>query len=100
MTQVGDDGDHPSHLPKAQLMRIIKPRVDEILELARDRLTAAGQKPHRGLRIVITGGASQLTGVTEAAKRILLGQVRVGRPLGIQGVPSPRRIQHFQRPSA
>lgn len=95
VTQVGDDGDHPSHLPKAQLVRIIKPRVDEILELARDRLTAAGQKPHAGLRIVLTGGASQLTGVTEAAKRILLGQVRVGRPLGIQGLPESAKNPAF-----
>jgi cell division protein FtsA len=54
-------------------------------------------RPMRGLRIVLTGGASQLTGVTEAAKRILLRQVRVGRPLGIQGLPESAKNPAFSR---
>ncbi len=40
--RVGDDMDHSSHLPKSELVRIIRPRVEEILELVRDRLAAAG----------------------------------------------------------
>ena len=36
--RVGDDMDHPSHLPKSELVRIIRPRIEEILELVRDRL--------------------------------------------------------------
>ena len=36
--RLGDDHDHPSHLPKSELVRIIRPRVEEILELVRDRL--------------------------------------------------------------
>ena len=74
--------------------RIIRPRVEEILELVRDRLKAAGFAAHAGRRLVLTGGASQLTGMAEAARRILSPQVRIGRPLGIQGLPesakSPR----------
>jgi len=37
--------------------------------------------------VVLTGGACQLTGAPEAARRILGGQVRVGRPLGVDGLP-------------
>jgi cell division protein FtsA len=37
--------------------------------------------------VVLTGGASQLTGVTELAAQILRRPVRVGRPLGIAGLP-------------
>ncbi len=36
--RVGDDMDHPSYIPKSELARIIRPRVEEILELVRDRL--------------------------------------------------------------
>ena len=95
VTQVGEDGDHTTQLPKSQLTRIIKPRVEEILELVRDRLKAAGLPSHSGRRIVLTGGASQLAGLPEAAKRIISGQVRIGRPLGIQGLPESAKGPAF-----
>lgn len=95
VTQVGDDGDHATHLPKSQLVRIIKPRVEEILELVRDRLAAAGYAPQAGQRLVLTGGASQLTGLAECARRIVSGQVRLGRPLGIQGLPESAKNPAF-----
>ncbi|HEY8578373.1 MAG TPA: cell division protein FtsA [Beijerinckiaceae bacterium] len=95
VTQVGDDGDHVTHLPKSRLVRIIKPRVEEILELTRDRLAAAGYAPQAGQRLVLTGGASQLTGLAEAARRILSGQVRMGRPLGIHGLPESAKNPAF-----
>ena len=87
MLQVGEEGESPVHIPKSQLARIIRPRVEEILELARDRLKAAGFPTTSGSRIVLTGGSSQLTGLPEAARRILGGQMRIGRPLGVQGLP-------------
>ena len=39
-----------------------------------------------GRRVVLTGGASQLTGVTELASAILDKQVRLGRPANITGL--------------
>src|SRR5439155_16668440 len=42
----GEDDERPAHLPKAQLISIIKPRVDEILELVRDRIKNEGLPPH------------------------------------------------------
>jgi cell division protein FtsA len=95
VSQVGEDGNHVTHLPKSHLVRIIKPRVEEILELVRDRLTGAGYAPQAGLRLVLTGGASQLTGVPEAARRIISGQVRMGRPLGVQGLPESAKNPAF-----
>ncbi len=93
--QVGDDHDQPNHLPKSHLVRIIRPRVEEILELVRDRLAAAGFAAHAGRRLVLTGGASQLTGMPEAARRILSPQVRIGRPLGVQGLPESAKSPAF-----
>ena len=46
--RLGDDPDHPSHLPKSELVRIIRPRVEEILELVRDRLQGVGARGSRG----------------------------------------------------
>jgi cell division protein FtsA len=86
---IGEDDDRETlnHVPRSQLVRIIKPRVEESLELVRDRLKQAGYAAQAGRRIVLTGGASQLVGVPDLARRILQGQVRIGRPLGVKGLP-------------
>ncbi len=44
---------------------------------------------------MLTGGACQLTGMAEAARRILSPQVRIGRPLGIQGLPESAKSPAF-----
>jgi cell division protein FtsA len=94
--QVDDDErDVQNHLPKSHLVRIIRPRVEEILELVRDRLKKAGFAAQAGRRVVLTGGASQLVGLPETARRILQGQVRVGRPLGIKGLPEAAKGPAF-----
>jgi cell division protein FtsA len=79
--------DLPNQVPRAALTRIIRPRVEEILELVRDRLNASGYAGLVGRRMVLTGGASQLTGLAEAARRILARNIRLGRPLGVAGMP-------------
>jgi cell division protein FtsA len=90
-----DEREGVHHLPKSHLVRIIKPRVEEILELVRDRLKAAGFAAQAGRRVVLTGGGSQLVGLPEVARRILQGQVRVGRPLGIKGMPEAAKGPAF-----
>ena len=92
--RAGDDMDHASHLPKSELMRIIRPRVEEILELVRDRLKAAGHAAHAGRRLVLTGGACQLTGLPELA-RDHFDQARIGRPLGVEGLPKSAKSPAF-----
>src|SRR6202007_2847782 len=66
---------------RAMLTRIVKPRAEEILEMVRDRLAASPFAAEPRGRVILTGGASQLTGVTDLASRILGRTVRVGRPL-------------------
>ncbi len=95
VAQVGEDADQAHPIPKSQLTRIVKPRVEEILELARDRLKASGYGPQAGRRLVLTGGASQLTGLADAARRIISPHVRIGRPLGIQGLPESAKSPAF-----
>jgi cell division protein FtsA len=90
-----DEHEMPNQMPRSALTRIIKPRIDEILELVRDRLNASGFAALFGRRLVLTGGGSQLNGVTEAARRILARNVRLGRPLGVAGMPEHARGPSF-----
>jgi cell division protein FtsA len=84
--QVGEDDEHANHVPKSLLVGIIAPRIEETLELVRDRIEAAGFDKIVGRRIVLTGGASQLPGARELAALILDKQIRVGKPLRLQGL--------------
>ncbi len=87
ITPVGEESIlSRQQVPRSQLVRIVRPRVEETLELVRDRLQASGYDREAGSRIVLTGGASQLNGLSELASRILGRHVRIGRPLGISGL--------------
>ena len=85
---VGDDErEPPQFVARAAIVRIIKPRVEEILEMARDRLANSPFTAEPRARVVLTGGASQLAGIADLAARILKRPVRIGRPLGFSGLP-------------
>lgn len=72
---------------RAELIGIMRPRVEEILEEVRVRLDAAGFEHLPSQKIVLTGGASQIPGLDGLASKILGQQVRLGRPLRVQGLP-------------
>jgi cell division protein FtsA len=85
--QLGENGtDSVRQVPRSTLTGIIQPRIEETLELVRDRLMRSGVARLAGGRAVLTGGAATLTGVRELAARILDKQVRIGRPLKIHGL--------------
>jgi cell division protein FtsA len=90
-----DDREPPQFVSRASLVRIIKPRVEEILEMVRDRLAVSPFAAEPRARVVLTGGASQLTGLPDLAARILNRPVRVGRPLGIAGLPEAAKGPAF-----
>ena len=83
------------HVPRSTLNRIIRPRVDEILELVRDRLVASGFAGRIGRRVVLTGGGSLLTGLPDVARAVFGRSVRLGRPLGVAGLPEAARGPAF-----
>ncbi|MFA7415833.1 MAG: cell division protein FtsA [Rhizobium sp.] len=90
-----DDRDQPAQVPRALVTRIIRARIEETLELLRDRIQQSGFSPVVGKRVVLTGGASQLTGLPEAARRILARNVRIGRPMGVAGLPAAAKGPAF-----
>ncbi len=90
-----EEGEIANQVPRAVLTRIIRARVEETLELVRDRLNQSGYGQAIGKRIILTGGGSQLQGMAEVARRILARNVRVGRPLGVSGLPEAARGPAF-----
>ncbi len=81
-----EDEDEPTTMPRAMLVGVIRPRMEEIFEMIRDKLEASGADKMAGRRCVITGGASQMLGVNEMAARMLGKQVRKGKPAHIAGL--------------
>lgn len=93
-----DEHEHPLQVPRSVMSRIIRARVDETLELVRDRLNRSGYGHLVGRRVVLTGGASQLVGLPEAARRLMGRNVRLGRPLGVTGLPEAAKGPAFAAP--
>ena len=85
--ETGDWEHDRRSVSRAELIGVMRPRVEEILEEVRARLDLAGFDHMPSQRIVLTGGGSQVPGLDQLAARILGNQVRLGRPLRVQGLP-------------
>jgi cell division protein FtsA len=85
---VGEDEDGASNqVPRSMLIQIIQPRIEETFELVRSHLEHSGFDKMAGRRVVLTGGSSQMQGARDLAAMVLDKQVRLGRPVGIHGLP-------------
>jgi cell division protein FtsA len=90
-----DERDQGHFVSRATLVSIVKPRVEEILEMVRDRLAACAFAAEPRGRVILTGGASQLTGLPDLAASIFGRPVRIGRPLGISALPEAAKGAAF-----
>jgi cell division protein FtsA len=84
---VGEEEHTIARVPRSMVVSIIRPRLEEIFEIVKDRLENSGLSRMAGARVVLTGGACQLAGARELAAQILCKQVRLGRPVGLRGLP-------------
>ncbi len=84
---IGEEDHHLARVPRSDLVRVIRPRMEETFELVKQRLESSGLTRAEGNRVVLTGGACQLGGVRELAAAILGKQVRIGRPSSLRGLP-------------
>lgn len=90
-----EEGEPVQSVPRSAIVSIVKPRAEEILEMVRDKLAASPFAADPRGRVVLTGGASQLNGLPDLAGRILGRQVRIGRPLGLAGLPDAAKGPAF-----
>ena len=82
------DWEHDQRtVTRSELIGIIRPRVEEILEGVQETLAVAGFEFLPSQRIVLTGGTSQIPGLDQLASKILGQQVRMGKPLRVRGLP-------------
>ncbi len=74
-------------IPLSMIIAIIKPRVEEIFEIIFNRLQKYEPQITNINRIVLTGGTSNLIGIANVAKNIFKCNVRIGKPIGLIGMP-------------
>jgi len=91
--QAGEPGENPEaesqeirHISKAEVISIISPRVEEIMEVTKKSLEEKGLEKILGGRIVLTGGTSQLAGIKDQAAKVFGRPARLGRPYSIDGL--------------
>ncbi len=86
--QVGEEDDSLiKQINRADLIKIISPRIEETFEMVNRKLAEVGLQDVSSHRVVLTGGASQLVGVGKMASMVLDKQVRLGRPKNILNLP-------------
>jgi cell division protein FtsA len=86
--RLGQDGRLEAHqCSRAEVAQILRPRIEEIMELMDGRLSkasATGRPLPR--RIVLTGGSSQLACLKELAEDVFRAPVRLAKPANIKGL--------------
>ncbi|OEY86729.1 cell division protein FtsA [Wolbachia pipientis] len=78
-----NESDEPIQVPKSQVINIIRPRVEEILEMVKEQLNRQKDPVNK---VVITGGSSQLASMKEIAGHVFNRQIRIGYPLLVNGI--------------
>lgn len=84
--QIGE-GEYTMQITKGSLNYIIRPRVEEIFEILKKNIDEVSWAKSATRRIVLTGGASQLSGVRELLSSFLTRQVRLATPLAPEIFP-------------
>jgi cell division protein FtsA len=82
----GVGGRPPQHIPRSQILTIVRPRMEEIFRMVKEKLEKLSLSRPLGGGIVLTGGGAQLLGAAELANHIFKLPVRVGSPLSLGGL--------------
>lgn len=75
--------EETNHVPRSNLVKIIRPRIDEILEMIAYRMKKVHLLDHTS-SIVLSGGGSQLSGLKEYTAQLFQRQTRIGVPKAIE----------------
>ena len=69
------------------LIGIIRPRVEEIFELVIENLKNSYPEYTKISKVIITGGTSNLYGISNIAKAYFKCDTRIGKPIGLLNAP-------------
>lgn len=81
------DGPEPVRITRAQLIAIIRQRLEHWMGSIAEALKELGFTGPIGRQVVLTGGGAELKGIADYAQGVLGRAVRVGRPRGLAGLP-------------
>lgn len=82
-----EDGAEPVRITRAQLMTVIRHRVEELTGEVDAALKLLGFGGPVGRPVVLTGGGAELKNIADYMQGVLGRTVRVGRPRTIAGLP-------------
>ena len=82
-----DDTGEPVRITKAQLIAVIRQRLDLLFGEIGKALKDLGFTGPIGRQVVLTGGGAELKGIADYAQTVLGRAVRMGRPRGLIGMP-------------
>ncbi|MBJ6120642.1 cell division protein FtsA [Sphingomonas mollis] len=88
MPIAAEDDEHAGmQITKAQLIGVIRQRLEHQMGEVRKALTQLKFEGPVGRQVVLTGGGAELKGVADYAQQALGRSVRLGRPRGLTGLP-------------
>jgi cell division protein FtsA len=90
-----DDGQESRRVPRAELIAVIRARLDLIFGEVEDALKGIGFTGAAGRQVVLTGGGAELRGIADFAQGALARNVRIGRPRGLVGLPDGQSSAAF-----
>jgi cell division protein FtsA len=87
-SQMGtEQGAEPTRITRAQLMMVIRQRVEELTNEIESSLKALGFTGPVGRQVVLTGGGAELKNIADYMQGVLGRAVRIGRPKTLMGMP-------------
>ena len=78
---ISGENDKFTQINRSTINSIIKPRIEETLEIIWQNIKQNNLHNKKIKNVVITGGGSQLEGIEEYARMIFSSNVRIGKPL-------------------
>ncbi len=82
-----EDGAEGQRITKAQLIGVIRQRLERLMAEIQKELKRLGFTDPVGRQIVLTGGGAELKGIADYAQQLLGSAVKVGRPKGLVALP-------------
>ena len=87
LDETGPEADEEGRITKAQLIGVIRQRLDHLIGEIGQTLKTLGFTGPVGRQVVLTGGGAELKGIADYAQSALGQTVRIGRPTGLTALP-------------
>ena len=84
---VGEENAEPQRITRAQLISVIRQRLDLLSGDIAAALKQLGFAGPIGRQVVLTGGGAELKGIADYVQGVLGRAVRIGRPRGLAALP-------------